>query len=51
MGLRIDIVTIFPECFGSPLGVSLIGKAAARGDGEFRVHGSGAPSPGVFGET
>ena len=36
--LRIDIVTIFPEYFGSPLGVSLIGKAAARGDIEFRVH-------------
>jgi tRNA (guanine37-N1)-methyltransferase len=36
--LRIDIVTIFPEYFGSPLGVSLIGKAAARGDLEFRVH-------------
>ena len=47
MALRIDIVTIFPEYFGgppvgskadSPLGVSLIGKAAARGDIEFRVH-------------
>jgi tRNA (guanine37-N1)-methyltransferase len=38
MGLRIDLVTIFPEYFGSPLGVSLIGKAAARGDIEFRVH-------------
>ena len=38
MGLRIDIVTIFPEYFGSPLGVSLIGKAAARGDIEFGVH-------------
>jgi tRNA (guanine37-N1)-methyltransferase len=36
--LRIDIVTIFPEYFGSPLGVSLIGKAAARGDIAFRVH-------------
>jgi tRNA (guanine37-N1)-methyltransferase len=36
--LRIDIVTIFPDYFGSPLGVSLIGKAAARGDIEFRVH-------------
>jgi len=36
--LRIDIVTIFPEYFGSPLGVSLIGKAAARGDIEFEVH-------------
>ena len=38
MGLRIDIVTIFPEYFASPLGVSLIGKAAARGGIEFRVH-------------
>jgi tRNA (guanine37-N1)-methyltransferase len=38
VGLVIDIVTIFPEYFGSPLGVSLIGKAAARGDIEFRVH-------------
>ena len=36
--LCIDIVTIFPDYFGSPLGVSLIGKAAARGDIEFRVH-------------
>ncbi len=35
--MRIDIITIFPEYFG-PLGVSLIGKAAARGDIEFRVH-------------
>ena len=38
MGLRIDIVTIFPEYFESPLRVSLIGKAAARGDLEFGVH-------------
>ena len=38
MGLRIDIVTIFPEYFGSPLRISLIGKAAARGDIEFGVH-------------
>ena len=38
MGLRIDIVTIFPEYFESPLGVSLIGKAVARGDIEFHVH-------------
>jgi tRNA (guanine37-N1)-methyltransferase len=38
VGLRIDIVTIFPGYFESPLGVSLIGKAAARGDIEFRVH-------------
>jgi tRNA (guanine37-N1)-methyltransferase len=47
--LRIDIVTIFPDYFGpvgadgrvgdsGPLGVSLIGKAAARGDIDFRVH-------------
>jgi tRNA (guanine37-N1)-methyltransferase len=38
VGLRIDIVTIFPDYFSSPLGVSLIGKAAARGDLEFCVH-------------
>jgi tRNA (guanine37-N1)-methyltransferase len=38
VGLRIDIVTIFPAYFESPLGVSLIGKAAARGDIEFGVH-------------
>ncbi len=47
--MRIDIVTIFPAYFGpvgadgrvgdsGPLGVSLIGKAAARGDIDFRVH-------------
>ena len=36
--LRIDIVTIFPEYFDSPLRVSLIGKAATRGDIEFAVH-------------
>jgi tRNA (guanine37-N1)-methyltransferase len=38
VGLVIDIVTIFPEYFDSPLGVSLIGKAAARGDITFGVH-------------
>jgi tRNA (guanine37-N1)-methyltransferase len=38
VGLRIDIVTIFPEYFDGPLGVSLIGKAAARGDISFAVH-------------
>jgi tRNA (guanine37-N1)-methyltransferase len=38
VGLRIDIVTIFPEYFESPLGVSLIGKAVARGDIELHVH-------------
>ncbi len=42
--MRIDIVTIFPDYFGpasgvgGPLGVSLIGKAAARGDVNFRIH-------------
>lgn len=42
--MRIDVVTIFPEYFGpasgggGPLGVSLIGKAAARGDVAFRIH-------------
>ena len=35
--MRIDIITIFPEYFG-PLEVSLIGKAAKRGDIVFRVH-------------
>jgi len=47
--MRVDIVTIFPDYFGpideagrvgpsGPLGVSLIGKAVARGDIDFRVH-------------
>jgi tRNA (guanine37-N1)-methyltransferase len=35
--LRIDIITIFPEYFG-PLAVSLIGKAAQRGDIVFGIH-------------
>jgi tRNA (guanine37-N1)-methyltransferase len=35
--VRIDIITIFPEYFG-PLRVSLIGKAAERGDIQFGVH-------------
>jgi tRNA (guanine37-N1)-methyltransferase len=35
--MRIDIITIFPDYFG-PLNVSLIGKAAARGDIVFGVH-------------
>jgi tRNA (guanine37-N1)-methyltransferase len=34
--MRIDIITIFPEYFG-PLNVSLIGKAASRGDISFAV--------------
>jgi tRNA (guanine37-N1)-methyltransferase len=41
--MRVDIITIFPDYFGAgagsgPLGVSLIGKARARGDIDFRVH-------------
>jgi tRNA (guanine37-N1)-methyltransferase len=36
--VRIDIVTIFPDYFAGPLGVSLIGKAAARGEIDFHVH-------------
>jgi tRNA (guanine37-N1)-methyltransferase len=35
--LRIDIITIFPGYFG-PLEVSLIGKAAQRGDIVFGIH-------------
>jgi len=35
--VRIDIITIFPGYFG-PLGMSLIGKAADRGDITFGVH-------------
>jgi tRNA (guanine37-N1)-methyltransferase len=38
VSLRVDLVTIFPEYFASPLRVSLIGKAAARGDIDFRLH-------------
>jgi tRNA (guanine37-N1)-methyltransferase len=36
--LVVDVVTIFPGYFSGPLEASLIGKAAARGDIEFRVH-------------
>ena len=36
--MRLDIVTIFPEYFDGPLGASLIGKAAARGDIDVAVH-------------
>jgi tRNA (guanine37-N1)-methyltransferase len=35
--VRIDIITIFPGYFG-PLSMSLIGKAAERGDIDFGVH-------------
>ena len=42
--MRVDIITIFPGYFGAvaagsgPLGVSLIGKAAARGELDFQLH-------------
>jgi len=36
--VRVDIITIFPDYFDGPLTVSLIGKAAARGDIGFAVH-------------
>ncbi len=35
--MRIDIITIFPEYF-APLSLSLIGKAAERGEISFEVH-------------
>jgi tRNA (guanine37-N1)-methyltransferase len=35
--MRIDIITIFPEYF-TPLSVSLLGKAAARGAIELHIH-------------
>ena len=35
--VRIDIITIFPDYF-TPLSVSLLGKAASRGDIGLRVH-------------
>jgi tRNA (guanine37-N1)-methyltransferase len=35
--MRIDIITIFPRYF-TPLGLSLIGKAVARGDIQVAVH-------------
>src|SRR5262245_66017305 len=35
--VKVDVITIFPGYF-SPLGVSLLGKAAERGLLEFAVH-------------
>ncbi len=35
--VRIDIITIFPDYF-APLSVSLLGKAASRGDIDLQVH-------------
>ena len=36
--MRVDIVTIFPGIFASPLRVSLLGRAIARGLLDVRVH-------------
>lgn len=36
--MRIDVVTLFPSYFESPLGTSIIGRASERGLLEFGVH-------------
>jgi tRNA (guanine37-N1)-methyltransferase len=36
--MRIDVLTIFPEWFAGPFGVSLLGRAAADGTLDLRVH-------------
>ena len=36
--MRIDVVTLFPELFGVPLGTSIIGRAAERGLVAFGMH-------------
>ncbi|HVL90433.1 MAG TPA: tRNA (guanosine(37)-N1)-methyltransferase TrmD [Actinomycetota bacterium] len=36
--MRIDVITIFPEFFGSPLRTSLLGKAVERGTVAVNVH-------------
>lgn len=36
--MRIDVVTLFPELFGAPLRVSVIGRAVERGLVEVAVH-------------
>jgi tRNA (guanine37-N1)-methyltransferase len=36
--MRIDVVTIFPELVAGPLGTSIVGRAAASGAVEYRVH-------------
>ena len=36
--MRIDVLTIFPEWFGGPFDVSLLGRAAADGTLDLRVH-------------
>ena len=36
--MRFDVLTILPEYFSSPLGQSVIGKAAAKGLLDVRAH-------------
>jgi tRNA (guanine37-N1)-methyltransferase len=36
--MRIDVLTIFPEWFEGPFGVSLLGRAAADGTLDLRIH-------------
>ncbi|MSR69273.1 MAG: tRNA (guanosine(37)-N1)-methyltransferase TrmD, partial [Phycisphaerales bacterium] len=38
MTLRIDILTLFPDMFGSVLGTSIVGRALAQGLLEVHVH-------------
>ncbi len=37
-GMRIDILTLFPEALAGALGSSMIGRAAARGFASYHVH-------------
>jgi tRNA (guanine37-N1)-methyltransferase len=36
--LHIDVVTLFPELFSAPLGISVLGRAAERGIVRFAIH-------------
>ena len=36
--MRIDVFSIFPDYLEGPLGLSLIGKARARGQLDMRIH-------------
>lgn len=36
--MRIDVLTIFPEIFDSPLGASLLGKAIEQGIAQVEIH-------------
>jgi tRNA (guanine37-N1)-methyltransferase len=38
VSFRVDVFTIFPEYLDAPLGVSLLGRARARGDLDVRLH-------------